>query len=67
MYEQLKAEDRLLADHPPGISDPLLVWFQPKNLTPEQLVEGYLDVQRQFEVLPDNNRNYWLGRDVIVM
>jgi radical SAM superfamily enzyme YgiQ (UPF0313 family) len=67
LYEQLRAEGRLLGDHPPGISDPLLVWFQPKNLTPEQLVEGYLDVQRRFEVLPDNNRNYWLGRDLIVI
>lgn len=67
LYNQFKAEDRLLADRAPGISDPLLVWFQPKNLTPEQLVEGYLEVERRFEELPGSDRNYWLGRDIIVV
>jgi radical SAM superfamily enzyme YgiQ (UPF0313 family) len=67
MYEQFKAEGRLLADRAPGISDPLLVWFQPKNLTPDELVQGYLDVKRSFEALPDGDRHYWLGRDVVVV
>jgi radical SAM superfamily enzyme YgiQ (UPF0313 family) len=67
LYEQLKAEDRLLADRAPGISDPLLVWFEPKLLTADELVEGYLAVERRFEELPDEGRNYWLGRDVIVV
>jgi len=67
LYEMLRSEGRLLADHAPGINDPLLVWFQPKNLTREQLVEGYLDIQRRFEALPDDDRSYWLGRDVIVI
>jgi radical SAM superfamily enzyme YgiQ (UPF0313 family) len=67
LYEQLNAEGRLLADRAPGITDPLLVWFQPKNLTPEQLVEGYLEVEQRFEALPIDARNYWLGRDIVVV
>jgi radical SAM superfamily enzyme YgiQ (UPF0313 family) len=67
LYTQLKAEGRLLGERAPGIDDPLLVWFQPKNLTPEQLVEGYLAVERRFKELPSGDRSYWLGRDVIVV
>ncbi|MEE4596113.1 radical SAM protein [Streptomyces sp. DSM 41524] len=67
LYEQLRAEDRLLNDHAPGIDDPLLVWFKPKHLTPDQLVEGYLDLEQQFAQLPTDDKNYWLGRDIVVI
>lgn len=67
LYEHLKAEGRLLYDRAPSIDDPLLVWFEPKNLTAQQLVEGYLDTERRFEELPDGDRHYWLGRDVVVV
>jgi radical SAM superfamily enzyme YgiQ (UPF0313 family) len=67
LYDQFKAEGRLLADHAPSISDKLLVWFEPKNMSKEELVQGYLDVEQRFENLPSEGRNYWLGRDVVVV
>lgn len=67
IYEQYKAEGRLLGDRAPAINDKLVVWFEPRNLTPEQLVDGYVDLERRFAELPGSERNYWLGRDIVVV
>ena len=67
LHQQLRSENRLLSDSAPGVGDPLLVWFEPKNMTRAQLVDGYLWTKRRFDELPDGDRGYWLGRDVMVI
>lgn len=67
LYESLRAEGRLLEERPQGIDDPLAVTFRPKLLTPEQLVEGYLDVERRFAESDPSERVYWLGPDLVVV
>ncbi|MEV5887121.1 radical SAM protein [Streptomyces sp. NPDC052020] len=67
LYEHLRAEGRLLEERPQGIDDPLAVTFKPKLLTADQLVEGYLDVERRFTEADPSHRTYWLGRDHVVV
>lgn len=67
LYEHLAREGRLLEKRPQGIDDPLAVTFTPKLLTPDQLVEGYLDVERRFAETDLTGRNYWLGKDLVVV
>ncbi|MPY58636.1 B12-binding domain-containing radical SAM protein [Streptomyces spongiae] len=67
LYEHLGREGRLLEKRPQGIDDPLAVTFTPKLMTADQLVEGYLDVERRFAEADLTNRNYWLGKDLVVI
>jgi radical SAM superfamily enzyme YgiQ (UPF0313 family) len=67
LFEDFRAEGRLLADRPPGIDDPLAVWFKPKRMSAQQLVEGYLYTQRKFEEMDDSHKAYWLSRERVVI
>lgn len=67
LHAILEREGRLLNTPVPGPKNDLDVWFQPKHLTAEQLVEGYLAAERRFDELPDGERKYWLGRDRVVV
>ena len=63
LYTRLKEEGRLVEERPPGIEDPTYVGFLPKQMTAEQLVNGFTRAQSRFyrERLP--NSVYWLGAE----
>lgn len=63
LYERLRAEGRLVEQHPPGIEDPTYVGFVPKHMTPQQLVDGFKRAQRRFYSQPKADRVYWLGAE----
>ncbi|MGP4014928.1 radical SAM protein [Saccharopolyspora sp. 5N708] len=67
LYQHLAEEGRLLEKRPQGIDDPLAVTFVPKRMSAAQLVAGYLDVERRFAEADLSDRNYWLGRDMVVV
>ncbi len=65
LHAQLESEGRILTDPvATDISPPLEVWFRPKHMTAEQLVESYLAVDRRFQALPRGDRNSWLDAGV---
>ena len=66
LYTRLKEEGRLVEERPPGIEDPTYVGFLPKQMTAEQLVNGFTRAQSRFyrERLP--NSVYWLGAENLI-
>jgi len=48
IYEQLKKEGRLLSEDWGRYNSKTTVTFQPKNMTPEELYDGYLRFRRKF-------------------
>lgn len=48
IYEQLKEEGRLLSNDWSQYNSKTAVAFQPKNMTPSELFDGYLRFRRQF-------------------
>lgn len=67
LFDSIRSEGRLFAEHPPGIEDELQVLFEPKNMTSDELVHGFLDIRSKFEQADHGHRQYWLGRDVVVV
>jgi radical SAM superfamily enzyme YgiQ (UPF0313 family) len=63
LYNRLKIEGRLLGEHPPGIEDPAYVGFVPKQMSPEQLVEGFKRAQTRFYSERNSQNVYWLGAE----
>lgn len=62
IYEQFLKENRLLDTHPPGIEDPLYVGYIPKNMSAQELVQGY---QYVFDYFYRERKEpvYWLGEE----
>lgn len=48
IYEQFKKEGRLLSDDWSRYNSKTAVTFQPKNMTPEELYDGYMRFRRNF-------------------
>lgn len=48
IYEQFKSEERLLTDDWSRYNSKTSVSFQPRNMSPEELFEGYTRFRRQF-------------------
>ncbi|HOV25422.1 MAG TPA: DUF4070 domain-containing protein [Pseudobacteroides sp.] len=48
IYEQFKKEERLLSEDWSKYNSKTVVAFQPKNMTPDELYNGYLRFRRNF-------------------
>lgn len=61
LFKKMQDAGRLLDIHTLEIEDPANLNYMPKNLTPEQLVNGTRYARKRFHSERKGNLNFWLG------